>query len=167
MTSLQNQLIDAIVQDNIDFGNLKSWGYNHTLALLESIEDEDALKNVVNEPYVIGMRQTYPLYHAQDKGNTGLVRVLLDFGADPLRGYGPRKFTLFEKEYIVAGESNALHLAIFFHRADVVKAIMEVVEDKKMVSKHLAFAQSELMSGWYTNDPSGTQDMKKILEMLS
>ena len=167
MSSLQDKLINTIVQDNTDWGNLKSWGYNHTLALLKSITDKEALKNVVNEPYRIGQRQTYPLYEAQDKNNAYLVKTLLEFGADPLKMYGPRKFTLFEKEYVVAGESNALHMAIFFHRADVVKAIMEVVEDKKMVSKHLVFAQSQLMSGWYTNDPSGTEDMKKIIEMLS
>jgi hypothetical protein len=167
MTSLQDKLIDAIIQDNQDWGNLKSWGYNHTLALLESIEDEQILKNMVNEPYVLGMRQAYPLYLAQEKENTELVRVLLEFGADPLKQYGPRKFTLSGKEVLVPGEDNALHIAVFFHRDDVVKAIMEVVEDKKKVMKHLAFAKSQLASGWYTHNQRGMEQMKNIIQILS
>lgn len=155
------------MQDNLDWGNLKSWGYNHTLALLESIEDEEALKNVVNEPYVLEMRQTYPLYHAQDKGNTELVRILLEFGADPLKQYGPRKFLWCGQERLVGGEDDALHVAIFFHRVDVVKAITQLVEDKKMLAKYLTFAKSQLASGWYMNNEKGQADFKNIIQLLS
>ena len=167
MTSLQGKLIDAILQDNQDWGNLKSWGYNHTLALLKSISDKEVCTNLVNEPYVLAMRQTYPLYHAQDKGNTELVRILLQFGADPLKQYGPRKFTISDNEVFLAGEDNALHVAVFFHRVDVVKHIMEVVEDKKMVTTHLAFAKSQLASGWYTHNEKGQADYKNIIQLLS
>jgi hypothetical protein len=167
MTSLQDKLIDTIIQDNLDWGNLKSWGYNHTLALLESIEDEQALKNLVNESYVMGMRQTYPLYHAQDNENTELVRILLEFGADPLKQYGPRKFTISDKEVLIPGENDALHIAVFFHRDDMTKAMMEVVEDKKRVTKHLAFAKSQLASGWYTHNQRGMEQMKNIIQILS
>lgn len=166
MSSLQDKLITAIALDNQDYGNLYSWGYHHTLALLEPLEEE-ACKELVNEPYVLGLRQTYPLYQAQDRENVELFKLLLEFGAEPLKVYGPRTFQEEDREYTMHGENDALTIAIFFNRLEVVKAIVNTVEDKSILKNHLIYAKNRLASGWYSIDKKATEDMKAILVLLS
>ncbi len=166
MSSLQDKLITAIALDNQDYGALRTWGYDHTLALLSPVEEE-ACKQLINEPYVLAQRQTYPLYQAQDKNNVELFKLLLEAGADPLKVYAPRTFLSYSKEYKTNGENDALTTAIFFHRVKIVEAIVERIEDKSLLKNHLVYAKNRLASGWFTNNKSGTEEMKEILTLLA
>jgi hypothetical protein len=167
MTSLQDKLIEAIALDNQDYGDLRSWGDNHTYALLLSLEDEEAQAQLVNESYVLGLRQTYPLYQAQDRDNVELFKLLLEAGADPLKTYGPRTFQDGDREYKMHGENDALATAIFFHRVKIVEAIVEAIEDKSLLKNHLVYAKNRLASGWFTHDKKNAEEMKTIIQLLT
>ncbi len=167
MSSLQDKLIQAISQDNQDYGALRSWGYTHTRALLETISDLETRKALVNDSYLLDNQQVYPLEQAQDKKNALLFKLLLEAGADPLKKYPPRQFPGLSTPYTTYAVEDALTNAVYFHRVKMVEAIAQSLQDKSKCKDQLALAKSQVGSGWYKGHTLALEEYRIIIELLT